>query len=91
MSNVIQFLETLGSNPALSRLSAAEYAANVATLDADAKQRQALLVRDHATLSDLVGGRQRMFCSVYAPDEEQKDDNQREHEEPIQDIPPESE
>lgn len=92
MSNVIQFLETLGSNPALARRSAAEYAATVASLDVGDAERQSLLVRDHAALSDLLGGRAKMLCSIFPSEhEEQKDDNQREHEEPLQDTPPESE
>jgi len=45
MSNVIQFLEALGSNPALARLSVADYEAVVASLDAEGAQRQALLDR----------------------------------------------
>lgn len=91
MSNVIQFLESLGSNPSFVRNSAAEFAANVAMLDADDGQRDALLDRDHAALSALIGGRQKMYCAVYAPDEEQKDDDQPDQEEPLQDAPAQSE
>lgn len=90
VSNVIRFLETLGSNPALTRLSAAEYAATVAALDADHGQRQALLTRDHAALNDLLGGREKVLFAIFAPDDNEKqDDNQREQ--PIEETPPESE
>lgn len=67
MSNVIQFLEALGSNPAMTKLSAAQYAATVATVDADDMQRQALLNRDHAALNDLLGGRAEMRCVIFPP------------------------
>lgn len=67
MSNVIQFLETLGTNQALSP---ADYAATVATLDIDSKQRQALLDRDHAALNELSEGRGEMCCMILTPDGE---------------------
>ena len=66
MSNVIQFLEAMGRNPALS---AAEYAATVAALDANDEQRQALLDRDHAALNQLLDGRAKMICMITTPDE----------------------
>lgn len=65
MSNVIQFLEALGSNPAMNRMSPGDYASSVAALDADDSQRQALMNRDHATLNDLLGGREGMRCIVW--------------------------
>lgn len=67
MSNAIQFLEAMGSNAALGRLSAAEYAAAVAQLDADEAQQQALLERNHAALSDLLEGRPKMVFMVSSP------------------------
>lgn len=65
MSNVIQFLESLGSNAALTRLSAAEYAATVASLDVHVGQRKALLDRDVDALSGLLGGRETMRCLIF--------------------------
>lgn len=62
MSNVIQFLEALGSKPAPS---AANYAANVVALDIDVTQRQALLDRDQTALNGLLGGRDEMRCVVW--------------------------
>ncbi len=66
MSNVIQFLEALGQNPA-----PADYAAAVAALDIDEAQRQALLDRDLATLNDLLGGRGKVYCVVVPAEEEE--------------------
>lgn len=68
MSKVIRFLEALGSNSALTKLSAAQYAATVAVLDVDDAQRQALLDRDQATLTGLLGGREEMRCLVWPVD-----------------------
>lgn len=92
MSQAIQFLEALGSNPALVRLSAAEYAATVAALDVDQVQRQALLDRDHEALNGLLGGREKMLCLILNPGEEpvRKDDDQPD-ESPLEETPPEQE
>ena len=65
MSNVIRFLESVGSTP----LSAAEYSASVALLDVNSMQRQALMNGDHEGLSDLLGGRSSMRCMIMVPDE----------------------
>lgn len=75
MSNVIQFLESLGRNPA-NDLSPADYAAAVAVLDIDDTQRQALLDRDHAALNDLLGGRAKVYCLVAPAENEPQDDQQ---------------
>lgn len=63
MSHAIQFLAAMGGNP--GRSSPAEYAANVAALDVDAAQRQALLDRDQYALAGLLGGRAEMRCLVW--------------------------
>ena len=65
MSNVIRFLESMGTR----QPSAADYADSVADLDIGAQQRKALLDRDHSALSYLLGGRAKAFCSVFAEDE----------------------
>ena len=88
MSNVIQFLEALGSNPALTKLSASEYAATVAALDADDAQRKALIDADQAALSGLLGGRQEMSCLVWPADEPTpSEDDQSGEEQPLEDAP----
>ena len=81
MSNVIQFLEAMGSQ----QVSASEYAATIAALDLETPQREALLNRDHAALNDLLGGRAKMFFGILAPDEEPA----REDEAPVEDQPDE--
>ena len=70
MSNVIRFLESMGSK----QVSPAEYAAIVADLEVGAPQRKALLDRDHAALNDLLGGRKKLLFAILAADEEQTPD-----------------
>lgn len=67
MSNVIQFLESMGSNAAPNRFSTTQYAATLASLDIDDSQRQALLNRDHVALNNLLEGRSEMCCMVNIP------------------------
>lgn len=67
MSNVIRFLETIGGKPALS---AVEYAATVAMLDAEMPQKRALLQRDPAALNDLLVGPKKLLCAIFAADED---------------------
>lgn len=69
MSNVIRFLETLGAQPQVPAGSV-DLSSMIASLDIDANQRRALLDMDHAALSDLLGGRRVLRCSIFSPDEE---------------------
>lgn len=69
MANVIQFLESLGSNAALAHLSMADYAATVASLDIDGAQRQALLDRDEVALNALIAGRSKVYCLIATPEQ----------------------
>lgn len=66
MSRVIRFLETLGSNPALST---ADYAASVAMLGLDDAQQEALLGRDHKALNELLEGRTTLRFVIATPDD----------------------
>jgi hypothetical protein len=71
MSNVIRFLESMGSDPSLAHLSAAAYEQAVASLDAGHEQKQALLDRDVVALNALLGGRDKMYCAQYPAKEDQ--------------------
>lgn len=66
MSNIIRFLETMGSRP----IPAADYAAMVAALEVGAPQREALLDRDHDALNELLDGRRQLKCAIFAADED---------------------
>ena len=86
MSNVIAFLESMGRNASLSRLSGDDYAAAVGNLELDDSSRQALLARDAQALNGLAGGRLQMMCILLPADgdENQKDQNQEDGDEPGQ-------
>lgn len=87
MSNVIQFLESMGKDAALSNMSPEEFTTAVKTLCVDDVAQQALLNRDHNALNDFLGGRMKMMMAlVPAEDDDQgegdgKDDDQRKEEE----------
>ena len=66
MSNVIRFLEAVGSKP----LSVEDYAASVANLDAPPEERQALARRDPIALNGLLGGRDKVMFAILAEDDE---------------------
>jgi len=66
MSNIIRFLESMGSR----QLSPAEYAAGVQALDVEASHKHALLDRNHGALNDLLDGRRELRCAIFAGDEE---------------------
>jgi hypothetical protein len=89
MSNVIQFLESMGANAAMARMSIADYEAAVAALDADENQRSSLRRSDAKALGDQLNGRDTLFCLVLNPadsEEEQVPDKRDEEE-----VPPQSE
>lgn len=85
MSDVIRFLESMGSD-ASGGLSPFDYAASVAQLDIDPAQQRALLERDHVSLGNLLGGRIEIRCSIFAPDE---DEERRDNDEPEEPSEPE--
>lgn len=89
MSNALRFLEDMGSNPALGRMTPSAYAAAVAKLDIDVASRQALLERDHDSLNDLLGGRSRMMCMIWQPEQEpERREDEEEREAPDKEAPP---
>lgn len=69
MSDVVAFLETMGGNPSIGRLSAADYAAAVAQLGLDDAQTNALLARDAQALNDLAGARKQCMLVLATPEE----------------------
>ena len=80
MSNVIQFLESIGQDAALADMSSEEYVTAVKALGVDDVAQHALLNRDHAALNGFLGGRMKMMMAlVPAEDDDQgegKDDKQ---------------
>lgn len=71
MSNVIQFLETLGRRPPMA---GADYTAAVAGLGLNTEHANALLSRDASQLSKALDGRPTMLCVVAMPEEDETRD-----------------
>lgn len=93
MSNVIAFLEQMGSNAALASQAPEDYAAAVDALGLDDGPRQALLARDANALNGLLGGRLQMIGFLFPADGDEKKDGEEQEddgEEPTQDQPKES-
>jgi len=67
MTNIIRFLESMGSAPALSR---DQFIRTVSALDVGQEGRRALLDRDGVALNKLLEGRDELRCAVFAEDED---------------------
>jgi hypothetical protein len=74
MSNVIRFLEALGADAGMARMSILEYQAAVAALDLTPESSLALVERDPKRLEADLGARPQMLCVVFAPDNSPNED-----------------
>ena len=79
MSNVIQFLESMGKDASLANMSQEKYAAAVKASGVDDVAQLALLSRDQNALNDSIGAyKKMMMLLVPAEDDDQgaaKDDD----------------
>jgi hypothetical protein len=71
VSNVIRFLETMGSSALMARMTMAEYEAAIAGLEVADEQRVALGMRDQKAIGLALDVRPSMLCFVFAPDQEE--------------------
>ncbi len=85
MSNVIQFLESMGKDAVLSNMSPEEFTTAVKALAVDDVAQYALLNRDHAALNDSLGGRMKMMMML-APAEEEEDETQNDDDKKEEEI-----
>lgn len=77
MSDLIQFLEQMGSDARLSHTNEVEYLAAVDAASLDDAPKQALRSRDADTLNELAGGRLQMMCILFpAEGDDNKQDEQ---------------
>ena len=83
MSDVIDFIESLGAQPAISPH---RYAVAIERLAVDDATREALLGRDAAALGVALGGRDVMWCAIRSPDESPEEETPR-REDPVRDDP----
>jgi hypothetical protein len=65
MANVIQFLESMGRNGTMNRLSQAGYATAISGSGLDATAQNALIDRNPQALAALLGARDQMRCFIY--------------------------
>lgn len=73
VSNVIQFLESMGSNALMARMSVAEYESAIDSLfESNGQERAALRSRDSKSIGDVLDGRAQMLCFVFAPDQDEQ-------------------
>lgn len=80
MSNVVQFLEMMGSNAAAARMTGIDFERAIQMLDADECAKSALLHRDEVKLSEALNGRSVMYCLICAPDDEDQKGGDQENE-----------
>lgn len=71
MSNVIQFLESMGSDARIARLSYAEYEATVIGLGLAEKEMFPLLGKDVMRLRGALDAIMPMYCLIAAPNEQE--------------------
>lgn len=71
VSNVIQFLESMGSNALMARMTMDEYEVAIAGLEVADEQRIALGMRDRKAVGLSLDVRPSMLCFVFAPDQEE--------------------
>jgi hypothetical protein len=72
MSNIIQFLESMGKDASLGNMSQEEYASAVKALDVNDMAQHALLSRDQKLLNESVGAyKKMMMLLVPAEDDDQ--------------------
>ncbi len=90
MSNVIQFLESMGANAVMARMSFVEYQSVINSLKADADSAQALHRRDEVALRGLLDARPQMLCMVMAPDDESETQDVPDDQEPPAEDTPDS-
>lgn len=94
MSNVVQVLERLGASAVMDQAAISRLIESfTAEQEIDVEQQRLLLSRDSASLADVLGGRARMVCAIFAPDEqplkegEEHEGDQDGREEPSEDKP----
>jgi len=77
MSALIQFLDTLGRQPA-----SVDFSAQVAALPVDAATRSALMGRDPQALARAFGDTRTLLCYIAAPEEDPMREKELPNDEP---------
>jgi len=88
MSNAIRFLESLGQNPALSRLSADQLQEMIDSLELSGNESEALRRQDAAALADALEKRAPLYCILWEPGQEPNPLDSPDEKEPLRDPTP---
>ncbi len=75
MKNVLEFLEMMGTNSAVSGLSDAAYTELVNSMDFGRNVESALFSNDPKALESLIGANSEFVCAICVPNEEHPDFN----------------
>lgn len=72
MTNTIRFLESMGANAAMARMSFVEYQAAVEALDLEEDAEVGLLERDASRLAESFSVPDALYCLVFSPSEDEQ-------------------
>jgi hypothetical protein len=91
VSAVIRFIESIGQNSSARHMTASDYDAAIRALGIGEEQAVALRGMDSAAISGVLGGRSKMMCMIWAPDQQpsKEDDQPLEGDVPEEDNPAE--
>lgn len=78
MSNVIDFLERLGKDAQLRHAPDSALEQALINAQIDPAVREAILLRDQRRLEDLLGANANVCCVIYAPMQEEGDEEDEE-------------
>jgi hypothetical protein len=72
VSNTIRFLESMGANAAMARMSFAEYQAAVKGLSLEGDAQTGLLEKDVLKLNESLRNRETLYCLIFSPSEDEQ-------------------
>jgi hypothetical protein len=78
MSNVIDFLEKWGQDSQLRYATSAELEQALLRAGIEPAGRAAIFGADRCALESLLGARSRVVCAIYAPEEEEVEEEDKE-------------
>jgi hypothetical protein len=81
VSDVIELLERLGQDAHLRHAPIDAVAQALLQAGIEEPLRMAILGEDRRELEALLGARSKMYCGIYAPEEEEEEDPEKEDEE----------
>lgn len=87
VSNTIRFLESMGANAAMARMSFAEYQAAVEGLSLECGAETGLLEKDVLKLSESLSKRETLYCLIFSPSEDEQPESPEQEGETPEETP----